>query len=511
MNCINCSAELKDNAKVCYFCGTKVESNQKRYNKILRRIFYGIIATFALITTVLLVGFIVKKTTPQSVQPTENVFYIKGDSLYHTPLNEIKPLEIVKDYYKDHTSEPQPLNLSTNGKWLFYSLVDGKSEYFRYRLNSLSDEKHKIASDVESFTTNTKGNKFYYISKHNLYKANTKKAQKIDQEVSKFYTDQKCSRIIYSKTDGSLYEKNNKKAAKKIADQADIQYVSKDLNTIYYLDGNELFLIKNCQDKISISKDKPLILYVYENGDMYYQTTTNSSVGNWSIFYCSEGHSKPVNSPFETLTKIKQKDLKMYAFNPNGKELFYIINEKNKSNLYHVSLNKDTVSESKMEAKDVIGYINAFNDDSFAYLKNPKNHGSTGDLYINNHKVDTDVCSLFSDQLEKTGNLLYAKNVKQLKNNKDKSTCTLMLYHNGRIQKIADNVVDYKIQEDKIIYLSLTNASATSGLLRVYNNSGENRIIDTDVNTILTPNTYCDEVSKTNDNQKIIAQKSKAK
>jgi|GEM_PF-2422495 hypothetical protein len=321
IHCKNCNAALEDDAKVCTWCGKEVEQSVKtKVKKMPLYIILGIVIPVLLLLCLFIPMLShahknsnkqqsesnsqVTKSNPSKdgsnnsvsnnqegptgpsvipEEPIQNLFYLKGNSVYQTGMNRIQPKEVIHDLYHKKQSI-DPIYVSNNGKKLFY-YQNHKAEVkdytvMGYLLNLQKEERDKVLTEVKNYVINQEGTKIFYYKKDDLFVSDLSKSKLIDLSVKQFYINKEGSRIIYVGYDNSLNEIKDGQKKEVLAKDVTLQYVSPDLNTIYYIqtvykDGigspiRNLYLLKSGKDAIEIAKEIKNVLCIFKSGEVYY-------------------------------------------------------------------------------------------------------------------------------------------------------------------------------------------------------------------------------------------------
>jgi|GEM_PF-5784766 hypothetical protein len=542
MNRKNCNDKSHTNSSIYPSYGTEAQTT--RISIILKKV-QLILAVVTVITITLAVTIFVvfigknnNTVQKESANAPQNIFYLKGSSLFYSPLNAIQPQKITNKFYRDPIrSVTVPIFMSDNGKWLFYPQGNGKTtdmyhnaDLYGSQLGTGQTNPELIAQDADIFTTNQDASKLIYLVDHKLYWGTKSNFHIIAENVDRYFTNKDSNKIVYLSSDKTLYYMDANMKSKKLADRVNFKYVSQDLNIIYYTDLKTLYLIKDCENIVKIYNGNPSILHIYKNGDLYYQNGTNlyfyskgesTLISNtcsylyscndglvsypYTYFYC--GTAEPmmmykdssknffIYKGAKVLKKISGGNLADAKFDPKGTNLYYIAtyNETDsKGDLFYVTIEGNKVSNSTKITTGVTIYNSHYAEDHFMYMKNENDN--TGEMYIDDKMIDRGVYLNFSwNEVTKIQNdIFYPINTKNYHNditNTDYTDDTIMLYRNGTTKKIADNVIDYMVFEDKFVYLTIKNPDADYGTLHLYDPDGEDKVIDTKVTAIIRPKT----------------------
>ncbi len=539
MHCKNCYTELAEAVDICPECGYK---GMVRKTILPRPVLWVALAFIlcASLTIIILLfpwsPFKDKVTSSPLGDSPEHLFYLKDNSIYHTYANQIEPYELIPGFHTEE-ARPAPIFLSGDGSWLFYPMGPrDNADLYAYQFNSDREHRFELASKVAVFTTNQDSGRMYYLSEYELYSGNFKGFEAIDILVKRFYTNEAGDWVLYLTNDDSLYLKKGKHTARRLDEQVGLRFVSHDLKTIYYRKEGSLFLVKDGKDirqvyEGSPSVSIPRLSYVYENGDSYF--TYNSSlyyyshsegvtkliINNLSYHYAAHddsylypyrtlygGSNPPIiicqdqNSDIfvcrggEIIKKITGGSLFGASFDPEGKGFYYLVSQNmsyDTGDLFYISIEGSDISESTQIAS---GVANPFYvGDTFLYFKNMDD--IQGDMYIDEKFIDSGVYAWafsWSDTAIDTSTFLYLKNTKDYYNrivNQHFSMDTLMLYQDGKTIHISDNVTDFEILGDRIIYLKIDDSDSDNGTLHLYKLNGEDQVIDTEINAIIRPTT----------------------
>ncbi len=471
---------------------------------------------------------------------TEHIFYLKDSSIYHTYPDQLRPQVLVSDFAPGQ-GLLAPIFLSGDGKRLFYPLGDkDKADLYIYSFEEEQEVHHKLASKASLFTTNNDSSKMYYQSGNDLYAGNMDQFELIATKVTHYFATDEGDRILYLTTDQALYYKAWGQEARMLDEELALRYVSFDLNTIYYRKEGTLYLIKDCNRIHEIytaefPRDIPRLSCVYENGDCYFTdypalyfyshsegvtklicknvSTISYALDNSRLYphlISYAGSNDPIiqyndknGDGFlcrgaDILKKITGAYINA-TIQQDGKALYYVATPEalaDAGDLYHVAIDGSFVSESKLCASGVSVYGKYYMGDTFVYFKNVDYN--VADMYIDEKIIDSKVYTwAFSwiDQLTAPNTFLYLKNTRDYYNSKVESYYTmdtLMLYQEGVTTEISDNVTDYILIEDEIIYLSVDDPDSDQGTLHLYRMNGEDLVIDTGVNALIRPCSFRD-------------------
>lgn len=232
----------------------------------------------------------------------EGVLYLKDHDLSINYKNKKESFQIDKldEDYSDISA-----TLSSDSKYLFYL-----DNYTLYRTD-ISKKKfdtpsEKISASVSNYSINPNGTQAVFLTTdRKLYTSDIKEKNKIDSQVSYFYTTENLDKIYYVSNDNNdLYYYENGKETTKIANDVNIKYISKDLSTIYYVSDDNLYFLKTG------SEPQKLDLKLNDESST---SSSSSSTSSYSSYYESS-YSSSLNDTFSYF--------KLYAV--NDKTFFYL-------------------------------------------------------------------------------------------------------------------------------------------------------------------------------------------
>ena len=405
-------------------------------------------------------------------------------------------------------------------------------------LTDLSKERLLIGSKINNYVINQDGSRIYYVKDKILYLNDLSVTHEIASNVDQFFIDRAGDRAIIVTKEGRLLLYTVDKEVKEIDKNAVIHYASEDLNTIYYFNGNTFCRLMDGKKLQVIDSDIYAVLHLYEDGSLYYLKATDQTLSVYNLYYYSNGQSalvsdrctnvwrnedkkerlalhmdafsgtKPLrydsyycgddrpimvysepkadNSSDEVyvcggskvLGKLADEKLDRCAYDLKNNKLYYtyvkdfaFIND-----LYCATLSDTDVSNIEKYAEGVFIADNFLQGEFVIYFKNEESF--TGDLYINQEKVDRFVNVLNVRREEATDTFLYECD------NPGKAS-TLKLYRDGITTELAKDVFWYQQYADGRIAYSV--GSPPDGQLYLYDGTGERLLIDTGMAVIVTP------------------------
>jgi len=604
MNCKNCNAEIGDEEKICHWCGTKVvvEVKKKENKKKLILVIWiiSVVAVLALTLVLAVSGGInfnkthgVSGTNPQgdnntahttispsgtaqnvtdpdvtdpqndttsgnessennTLPPSENLLYIKNtQAIYYTLVDKLNPQSIINENdYVDTNNEfvfCMGEDRNTIGYYQDNSAQDSyvipdKFIGFWSSLNNLQGIKYKIGSNIKNCKLSKNGTKLYYLKNDGgLYFTNMKEQYEVDTNVENYYVNKKCDMVLYSTYSKDLYLKIGNNSSQELASNAELQYVSEDLNTIYYIQEGTLYLVKNGDAPINIAVNVAKVLQIYETGDIYYLADQKTfllklpegeygeqEINSYSLYYYHNEQSQLIkeycsdiitgmkgdnhniyyagnNQAMIAFSVFDEKELKknnisdpykqnkiyvckgntiigdlgkvdVYSIwlNADQDKIYYLLNDL--KDLYYVKIDQSSLSKRIKYAKDVSSYNLEGNSVIYYRAEIDSTHYIARDFYLNNKKIDNDVDEFTVKRIGDSEDYTYSKG----------DDSSLMIYHAGKSKKIDNMINNYNVYSiNKIVYLKF-DAQGT-GKLYLYEGKDKDKLIDSDVTDIITP------------------------
>jgi hypothetical protein len=257
--------------------------------------------------------------------------------------------------------------------------------------------------------------------------------------------------------------------------------------TLYYYDTKEAKAVTDrYASYLDYSLEKPVL--IYENYNETGITKVNiSEVVSYDDLYMRATDSLDAATEVYTAinsaaAEVKHSGSTSYYLSHSGNAVYYLDDydaANSSGDLYEIKITGDKLgSPSKIE-DDVYSLQLLYNSDSLLYFKEVKD--SSGDMYLDNKLVDSDVYIYTAYEAADTDSILYYVDY-----NTDKATGTLKLYQGKTSVKIGDDIHSYyAIGEKRVIYLADYNTNRGKGDLYLYNGSDKKKKIDTDVTGII--------------------------
>ncbi|MGN0546743.1 MAG: hypothetical protein ACI4I3_05370 [Acutalibacteraceae bacterium] len=185
----------------------------KKKSKKVKAFVFSIIAVVLLLAISAFIFFLSKKGDDKFVERT---LYVKDNSLYYLESKNNTPVLLTDSFLKDEDASATDLMImnavefSKNGNKVFFAKkidieTDSFSLYYLL-LNKPESEPVKIAEDVVYYFVDDTGDNVIYMDIYdNLYSHNMVERKKIISEVEELYVAKDCSGILYLIEDGGLY------------------------------------------------------------------------------------------------------------------------------------------------------------------------------------------------------------------------------------------------------------------------------------------------------------------
>lgn len=319
INCKNCNALIEDGMTVCRWCGAKVSKDTK-IEKSKRKKAPIILIGGSVLVVIILVILLIKggqvihfgkaqgvnnsnlsvdnkhqdnpglttspiapthgstKANTTTGKPSENIYYLKGDEVVGGNINQFDPRTVIRNLF--HTEEQMDsVTVSADGMRLFYpnnhDLNADSVSMFATILKGEQNNKVQIDTHINGYTINEDGTKIFYLKEDDLYVSDMLTTEKIDSEVSECWINTSGDWIIYLTNNGTMYQKREKQSKQLIAENISLQYVSHDMEKIYYIVNDTLFLLEDGKELKELASKVSTVLYVNGDGTVYYKRSTS--------------------------------------------------------------------------------------------------------------------------------------------------------------------------------------------------------------------------------------------
>lgn len=322
--CPKCNQQLKEDAKFCNSCGSKIyetifcpdcgkqtstefascqscdtsieeyaPSTEVEKKKLPKKT--ALLGGIGLIIAVVLIIFLFNGKRSSS---TNYGLYIKDKNLQFTSFSKKDPLQLTSRLSNDSKVDNSDLSdatytisnfctISKDGKTVFFPdrisrMDDGLTLYYR-NIFKKNDEAIRVDSNITYYAVNDAATIVTYLkgSDGMLYQYDVKKGEKekIDSEVREFEISDNGKKIVYINEEDRIYFKNDNKDKERIDSNAShFAYVTEDFKTIYYLKDDSLYKKTEGKDKEKISSDVYSVINVYGSGEIYYLKSDHDNV-----------------------------------------------------------------------------------------------------------------------------------------------------------------------------------------------------------------------------------------
>lgn len=162
---------------------------------------------------------------------------------------------------------------------------DSCSMTLYYRdINNPDEKPVKIDSDIIEYKIDDDASQIVYIKGSEakaLYWSDFTDKEKISSSVCDFFATDDLKKIGYLNDDNNYYLWSGRDSKEKVAsDVSSIEYVSKDMETIFYTKNGSLYRqdIGGTEKAVKIAPDISTVIKVYESGEVYYTRENVSEV-----------------------------------------------------------------------------------------------------------------------------------------------------------------------------------------------------------------------------------------
>lgn len=295
----------------------------------------------------------------------------------------------------------------------------------------------------------------------------------------KYYEDYEAYQEAYN----AYYAKQDRDY---IREQIQYESITSSKYSLYYYDTKESKLITESYSTYrDYGYENPIIIYEnYKDSDI--KKVKMSEISSYNDVYYMV--SDALNTSTDMYVAIKStpvlfeaKEGSNFWINDEGNMIYYLDDYSIKDNswdLYTVKVAGNKLDKPAKFDEEVNNFY-LYDDGRVVYFKDVKN--SSGDMYIDKKKVDSDVYSYYVVQIPDSDSYVYYVDY-----NSSKERGTLKLYNGKKSIKIADDIHDfYAFGEKKIVYLQDYNISREKGDLFLYNGSSKPKAIDQGVTAII--------------------------
>lgn len=179
---------------------------------------------------------------------------------------------------------------SSDGKRLFYpdrigfdsSFGSGLPLYYR-NVSNMKKDPVRLDTDVRIYAINPAGSKVIYMkSDGGLYIHDLEEKEKIANNVYGFVVSEDLKTVIYQNNENALYLwRSGEEVEKLAADIQSLEYITKDLTTVYYKKDATLYKqVIGQEERIKIAENVEDVMKIYDSGKLYY---TVEHVQNYTL------------------------------------------------------------------------------------------------------------------------------------------------------------------------------------------------------------------------------------
>ena len=247
---------------------TEAEEKKKGFNPkwlaLLAIPAVALLLVFVIVIALVLPGF---------MKAPEPFLYISDGELYYAEKLGKKGFEVTEDLDEPDFGYYDAIQLSKDGKKLFYPDKPEGDNFTLYYRNPSKPKKDgiKIDGGVSSYAISEKGDYVVYVKNDDLHWSNLKKDEKVEKDTHKFALSADGKELIYVNSDGDLYKKKFGKDEVKIENEVEkVWFVSKDLKTVYFEKNENLYKSVNGKDPVKIVDDVVDVVKVWDSGEAYY-------------------------------------------------------------------------------------------------------------------------------------------------------------------------------------------------------------------------------------------------
>lgn len=261
-------------------------ATERKFPKKLIGIIGGAVAAvIVLLVAILLIAGSGSKKSP--------ALFLKEKEIFSTYLSKIEPMQVTdklvdteekignKELAQNAYMFGYRTYLANDGKTLFYpdKIDDGMSLYYR-DLQKSKQEPIKLDSDVSQYTVSADGKRVVYLKTDgSLYRHNLKDKEKIASEVEGFVASEDCKQIIFMTEEGDLYAQKLGKDKEKLATEiSDVEYINEDCTVVYYISDEALYKVELGKDKVKVLSEVNEVLMITDEGKIYYTKSGTEEV-----------------------------------------------------------------------------------------------------------------------------------------------------------------------------------------------------------------------------------------
>ena len=403
------------------------------------------------------------------------IVYIKDNELFMAKGNKYEPTQIGDKFYEDKDDAQtysyfSGVSYSPDYNYIFYPKNFETNEYtydlYYKKVGDKKAEEVKIDSDVLSYNV-IDNNKVAYIKDYDdrkLYLYNGNDSVKITSDAAWMTVSEDGKYILWKSNDGDnkLYVQDTAMKADKVKLDSDVEWIcgySDDLKTIVYMKDDNLYIMKNMEEKEKIASDVEDAWTYDINGSlkMYYvkesDETTLSAYDLIEDDYLSQDQNitEPRIEDYQTVTYVN--DYFGSRERTETDDAYYRELEK-----YEEKEARDYLREELKNYQPIdtgsgdIYYYNAQKDESVKVMEA---------IVLGGNSIGTDTALMFLwnvdvDNIEKTklSKLLEGteEDAEEKLNEAILDSTQLLYLKDGEVFEIDDSDMDYKWLYDVYVY-----------------------------------------------------------
>ncbi len=279
--CHNCGAANAESDEFCYNCGTAFAKEEKTSHKNTAKIPKFVwkkqytLMTAGIVSVLVLIVLAV--TILLNLFASPSLIYVKDNemNIFTGKESYIAGEDIFADKDDIYTLDYSDVQISDDKKYIFYpqEIEDAGYELYRAKMGK-SDTEVKIDNDVRYYYVLSSSD-VVYLKDSKVYYSDLKDKRKIASDVSHFRVSEDNKYIMWATSDDKAYVQDIAGKNSKIKLDSDIETVyawSADFNRIIYTKEDNLYLLKNFEEKEKIASDVESVSAQEVNGnfEIYY-------------------------------------------------------------------------------------------------------------------------------------------------------------------------------------------------------------------------------------------------
>lgn len=288
--CPQCHKEFPDQTRFCDQCGIALTNDSKKsksktnIKKLSGKKWILIVVAIVLVVAIITGAFFI---FPREKR-LNYALYLKDNEIFYTDFSNKDPWQVTSNFFYNSSflsdseisymsqNAASFITVSQNEKYIFFcdKIDDESGVPLYYRRLGKKDEAVKIASNVTNYyVTANSSTVIYSTSDGGIYEYDLKSEDKnkLASDISTWYISKDLKTIVYLTKDSDAYFLPIGKEKEKIdSDVSSICKISDDKRTVYYLRDDVLYKKSIGSDKTKISSDVYNVTNIYDSGEMYY-------------------------------------------------------------------------------------------------------------------------------------------------------------------------------------------------------------------------------------------------